>query len=247
MNGWQVARYLIDAKKCIDSLLYIDNKFTDMSNLDLFEIIEGKIRHFYINLCIVFDNSFSIKEIKTLKKDDEIVNQIYYERDKNYAHKDVDYKKKAFTSRKSLIRKLKKELNYCLKVCEEKLPKCITLNYVSYDKNLFRFVNQISPLLEQELNALFYGDENFTEGKMYKVFNDTENIKNVINKEEYAVIIKNGLTLKEGLQNRQDSCIKINVLHNQDMWCTISSECKNLLEEDEKAFVDFLNKYKNEK
>lgn len=43
-------------------------------------------------------------------------------------------------------------------------------------------------------------------------------------KKEYAVIIENGINLFEGLQERQDACVKINVLFNQDMWCSLSEE-----------------------
>lgn len=245
MNDWQLARYLIDAKKCIDSLLYIDKNIDNISNLNIYEIIEAKLRHFYINLCILLDNGLSSTILKNLKKEDDIIKNIYYERDKNYAHKDINYERKEFDNRKSLICKLQKEIEYCFKVCKEKLPKCITINYVSYDKNLFRFANQISPILEKELKNVLYSNNNLINGENYKVFNDTEEIKNVANNNEYAVIIENGLTLKEGLQNRQDSCIKINVLYNLNTWCTISQKDENILEINEKDFIATLNVIKN--
>ena len=140
-----------------------------------------------------------------------------------------------------MIYKLKKELNHCLKVCKEKLPDCITINYVSYDKNLFRFANQISPILEKELKNVLYSNNNLINGEKYKVFNDTEDIKNVANNNEYAVIIENGLTLKEGLQNRQDFCIKINVLHNLNTWYTMPQKYESILDINEKNFITFLN------
>ncbi|MDO4996854.1 MAG: hypothetical protein Q4E69_06705 [Bacilli bacterium] len=245
MNEWQLTRYLIDAKKCIDSLLYIDKNIDSISNLNIYEIIEAKLRHFYINLCILLDNGLSSTILKNLKKEDDIIKNIYYERDKNYAHKDINYERKELDNRKSLICKLQKEIEYCFKVCEEKLPKCITINYVSYDKNLFRFANQISPILEKELKNVLYSNNNLINGENYKVFNDTEEIKNVANNNEYAVIIENGLTLKEGLQNRQDSCIKINVLYNLNTWCTISQKDENILEINEKDFIATLNVIKN--
>lgn len=217
-----------------------------ISNLDLYEIIEAKLRHFYINLCILLDNGLSSTILKNLKKEDDIIKNIYYERDKNYAHKDINYERKEFDNRKSLICKLQKEIEYCFKVCKEKLPKCITINYVSYDKNLFRFANQISPILEKELKNVLYSNNNLINGENYKVFNDTEEIKNVANNNEYAVIIENGLTLKEGLQNRQDSCIRINVLQNENVWCTPPLLYDDLFEEYEEYFIEFLNNYKNE-
>ena len=63
--------------------------------------------------------------------------------------------------------------------------------------------------------------------KNLKVFEDTEDIKLIRNANEYGVVIKNGINLFEGLQNRQDACIKINVLFNQEIWCNING---NLIE-----------------
>lgn len=246
MNGWQLARYLIDAKKCIDSLLYINNNFKKLNNLDLREIIESKLRHFYINLCIIIDNSYKKKDLLEMKKDDENIKKIYYERDKNYAHKDENYQKKDFLKLNNLIKKLKKELDYCLIKCKDNLPKDISTDYVSHDKNLFRFVNQISPQLEQKINELMYEKGNITNGKTFKVFDDTEDIKEIENSNNYAVIINNGLTLKEGLQNRQDFCIKVNVLYKTNMWCTISRNDERLFETNEKKFINFLDTIKRE-
>ena len=131
MNKWELARYLIDAKKCIDSLLYINDNYDKLSNLNLREIIENKIRHFYINLCVVFDKSFSKNELGKIKKSSDAVNHIYYERDKNYAHKDVDYKKNQNQKLINVINTMKRELQNCNEICCNKLPKEITIDYVS--------------------------------------------------------------------------------------------------------------------
>lgn len=52
----------------------------------------------------------------------------------------------------------------------------------------------------------------------------TEDIKSVDdnNRSQYAVLIQDGLNIYEGLQNRQDSCVRVNVLHNQHIWCQIT-------------------------
>lgn len=247
MNEWQLARYLIDAKKCIDSLLYINHNFKKLNNLDLREIIESKLRHFYINLCIIIDYSYKKKDLSEIKKNDEVIRKIYYERDKNYAHKDENYQKEDFLKLNNPINRLKKELNYCFVKCKDKLPKDVSIDYVSYDKNLFRFVNQISPQLEQKIHGLIYKKENVIGGKHFKVFDDTEDIKKIEDKTKYTVIVNNGLTLKEGLQNRQDFCIKVNVLDKTNMWCTISKNDERLFETNEKKFIIFLDAIKNEK
>ena len=76
----------------------------------------------------------------------------------------------------------------------------------------------------------FRNEEENLEDKKFKnlkVFEDTEDIKFIRNANEYGVVIKNGINLFEGLQNRQDACIKINVLFNQEIWCNING---NLIE-----------------
>lgn len=246
MNEWELARYLMDSKKCIDSLMYIENNFEQLSNLDLKSIIDSKLRLYYINLCIIFDYSFNKTELKKLKADDKLVNKIYYERDKNNAHKDVDYKKNN-QEFDVLISELKNKLLHCFEVCQNSLPKEITLDYVAYDRNLFRFVNMITPEIENKLNKLLYiqKDLNHDDSKELKVFNDTEDIRTIIYSNEYSVLIDNGIILKEGLQNRQDSCIKINVLYKQNVWLKINATSE-LLEENEKMFVKLLSKIKNE-
>ncbi len=244
MNEWQLARYLIDAKKCIDSLLYINNNIKELSNLDLREIIESKLRHFYINLCIIIDYSYKKKELSEIKQNDENIRKIYYERDKNYAHKDENYQKEVVLKLNDLINRLKKDLDYCFIKCKTNLPKDISIDYVSFDKNLFRFANQISPQLEKRMNELMYQKENATDGKCFKVFDDTEDIRKIKDRNKYAVVIDNGLILKEGLQNRQDFCIKVNVLHKENMWCTIPKDYKNVLDQEEIAFLILLKSIK---
>lgn len=246
MNEWQLARYLIDAKKCIDSLLYINHNFKKLNNLDLREIVESKLRHFYINLCIIIDYSYKKKDLSEIKKNDEAIRKIYYERDKNYAHKDENYQKEDFLKLNNLINRLKKELKYCLENCKNKLPKDISIDYVSYDKNLFRFVNQISPELEQKIKNVLYQNETTNSNKKINVFDDTEDIKKIKDNNNYAVIVENGLTLEEGFQNRQDFCIKINVLHGLNVWCTTSSNYTDIFAEYETMFLKLLKELKNE-
>lgn len=76
-----------------------------------------------------------------------------------------------------------------------------------------------------------------------KVFNDTEDIRTIADLEDYAVLLDTGITLKEGLQNRQDACIKINVLFNQNIWATLKLS-KEFLQDNENMFIEFLNEIK---
>ena len=58
-------------------------------------------------------------------------------------------------------------------------------------------------------------------------------------KKRQAVMFENGLNSKEGLQNRQDSCIKINVLFNQNVWATPNASSLKIIERlQELGFLD---------
>ena len=52
---WLLARYLIDAKKCVDSILFIAENVKDLRNLSLRDIVEERQRKFYINVKIIYD------------------------------------------------------------------------------------------------------------------------------------------------------------------------------------------------
>ena len=41
---------------------------------------------------------------------------------------------------------------------------------------------------------------------------------------EFAVVIEDGICFFEGIQERQDACIKINMLFNQNMWCSLDAK-----------------------
>ena len=50
MTKWEVARYLIDAKKCIDSIWYIADNTKSLSNINLRKKTNELLREFYIFL-----------------------------------------------------------------------------------------------------------------------------------------------------------------------------------------------------
>lgn len=117
---------------------------------------------------------------------------------------------------------------------------------MAYDRNLFRFVNMITPEIENKLNELLYNQKksNNNYSKDFKVFNnDTEDIRTITDLNDYAVLFDNGINLKEGLQNRQDACIKINVLFNQNIWVTLK-DSEKLLQDNENILIKFLNEIK---
>ena len=236
---WINASYIINAKKDIDSLMYWRDNFEKVSNIGNKTFVDSKRREFYLNLTNLLE--------KTKKKDknDPILCSILDIRNMKYAHDDDTYYEKEFETRDELINYMVKQIEHVKKVCEPNLPNIITLDYVSHDPLLFRLIHGIDPVREKELFRKKHpcASSSKPADKVYKVFNDVDQIKIIPKKElnEYAVIIEDGLTNYEGLQNRQDSCIRINVLFGTDMWCTPNRDILNLIRELED--IGFVDKY----
>lgn len=140
MTNWELARYLIDAKKCVDSIMYIEKNLVALKNIGVREKVDSKRREFYINCCIILDKVFPKKK-KELCSTDTIVQRLYYERDKNFAHKDLDYKPVEYVSLSEMVKDLQNQIVHLKELCKGVLPDAITLDFVPHDKELFRFVN----------------------------------------------------------------------------------------------------------
>lgn len=276
MNSkWENANFLITAKKCIDSFLYISNNISELSNLDLRARTDNLRQIFYINLVNVLDGLFNTTtKKKSIRQNDKVIGRIYYERDKKSAHKDDDYKPRIYNTLEEEIQDKKTELIRVKETCFDILPDVITIDFVPHDKDLFRLVNRINATLETDANKIKYPNSTFhsyqlsEEGKhVFKEFDTEEQDrrnskmfgydydKNVElyplqsiddikimsdqQKQRYAVIMENGINSYEGLQNRQDSCIKINALFNSNMWCEANMNIFKQIEELKKiGFLD---------
>ncbi|MBO4701841.1 MAG: hypothetical protein J5625_04165 [Lachnospiraceae bacterium] len=226
-NKWENARYLIDAKKCIDRLLFISDNIEKLQNIGLRNKINETQRDFYLNCCIVLDEQLPPKtnKKKELCERDEIINRIYYERDKNTAHKDNQYCRREYSSLDEMIEDMKKELLHVKDICSNCIPDAETLDFVSHDKELFRFVHHITPEVEEKIlekkhpfRIKSLNDEN---AKIYSVLNDIEDYKYIPEekRKEYIVVISNGICFFEGIQERQDACIKMNYIYDENIWC----------------------------
>lgn len=274
-NQWENANFLITAKKCIDSFLYISNNILELSNLDLRERTDKLRQVFYINLVNVLDEIFNTTaKRKNIRQIDKIIDRIYYERNKKSAHKDDDYKPRAYNTLEEEILDKKNELIHVKDVCAEELPDIITIDFVPHDKELFRLVNRINATLETDANKIKYPNSTFhsyqlaEEGKhVFKEFDTEEQdrrnskmfgydydkvleryplqsiddikIMSDQEKQRYGVIMENGINSYEGLQNRQDACIKINALFDLNMWCEANINIFKQIEELKKiGFLD---------
>lgn len=274
-NKWENANFLITAKKCIDSFLYISNNILELSNLDLREKTDKLRQIFYINLVNVLDELFNTTTSrKNVRQSDKIINRIYYERNKKSAHNDDDYKPRIYNTLEEEIQDKKNELLHIKEVCAVVLPDIITIDFVPHDKELFRLVNRLNATLETDANRIKYPNSTFhsyqlsEEGKhVFKEFDTEEqdqknakmfgyeydkvversplqnidDIKIMSNqkKQRYAVIMENGINSYEGLQNRQDLCIKINTLFDLNMWYEANINIFKQIEELKKiGFLD---------
>lgn len=127
-----------------------------------------------------------------------------------------------------MIETMKHQIQKVLVVCKDSLPNNITLDFVSHDKELFRLIYGITAEKEEEIKHRKYPEYGKTPQSgdfiTKKIFQEAEDIRTIKNKNEYAVIIENGINFYEALQNRQDACIKINVLYNLETWCSFNQE-----------------------
>lgn len=275
MCEWENARYLIDAKKTVDSLIFISLNEKKLSNLNLQEKCESLRKNFYINVCVVLDRVFS-KNKKDICEHDSTINRIYYERDKNAAHKDKKYCPREYSSLQEEIEGKKSELMHVREVCKDILPEILTLDFVPHDKELFRLINRVNKEIEQDANkikyplSVFHSYQLSKEGRhVFRAFDteeqdretakifgydydemiskissaETDDIEEISEQEEkrLEVIKINGINSYEGLQNRQDSCIEMNISHNQNVWCLFNKQYFDMINElKEVGFYDEL-------
>ena len=224
VEKWQNARYLIDAKKEIDSLWFIATH-RDKINDDLKRLCDMRRDKCYINAASVVDQY--CREFKVLKKDlckNRLIERLYYYRDKHSAHKDRDYKEPKVLSLMEFVNECIEILKNVKEVCACILPDNITLDFLCYDGGLFRSIygitKDIEELIKRQAHPL-YGQDSVVYNKdnvmTLKVFNDTEELDEVDDSKRYCTFVESGLTFEEGLQNRQDWCIKTNVLYGLDI------------------------------
>ena len=270
MKKWELARYLIDAKKSVDTILYIAENTNEISHISLREKVNEAKRKFYIYCGDILDKSFP-KQKKTICEN-PLIDAIYYERDKNNAHKDANYQAKQYASLDEMAKEMIQQLNEVKNVCSESLPIEVTLDYIPFDSELFRIAHGVTKDLEEKIFDKRHPSRKAhpifpLETKEIPLFNDTEDLKNIPEdkRKEYGVLLQLGICVEESLQKLQDACIRINTLHDLNMWVTISKENlqrqKHLREiglldifecpiipspDNQKEFAKFLKKLENE-
>lgn len=229
-NKWVLAEYFLSAKKAVDTILYISKYHKSISPYILKKRSDEAQRIFYISCAIVIDKALSKKTRNSIRSENQIIQAIYYERDKKYAHADNDYQKSEFSSFAELAEILKTRLGEVYFVCQDALPSCFASpDYVIFDSELFRIVNQIDYRREQEILDIKYPGRKLTMSNLaqnahiIKALNYSEDIKSIPEnkRNEYGIVLKMGLTLEESVQSLQDSFVLINIYFDKDVWVSI--------------------------
>lgn len=247
-SQWELAKYLIDAKKDIDSIMFISENINQFHAIIIKEYIERNRSDFYINLCVILDDHCKRNQITNKNKKEYfdkislIIDGIYFERDKNYAHKDDDYRETNYNTIDEMICSMKKQIYKVKDICKITLPEVITLDFVPYDKTLFRLINGITRKKEEEILKTKHKEyrtiyEHEQNDELYiKLVTNINSLKGLSKEEQqkFGVILEDGLNYFEGLQNRQDYCILINYIHGLESWSEFNSE-----------YYQYYKKYRN--
>lgn len=244
MEKWELANYLIEAKKSIDTIMFMNQNKDKLNNISYRDNLKKYLSDFHINCGIVLDNYIKASNEKKINicERNKLIRKVYYERDKNSAHKDANYEKSTYESLDSLIVDLKMKLDSIRNECQNFLPDVLTLDYIPYDKQLYRLMSGITSEKEHEINHRKYGDHYKEEIELsVPILDDVENHK-FLKEEERAnlsVIFKDGINFLEGLQERQDSAIRLNLSNGLDMWPRINQKVYNFcLELQKNGFMD---------
>lgn len=243
MKKWEVARYLIDAKKGVDTILFIDRYNDKLSVGDKKKAIFLVRENFYINLTAIIDKYCEQMKVNksALLNSNSVLKRIKYDRNKHEAHKDEGFLPRSYAKLSDMCSDMIKEIQEVKLVCSDILPEGITLDFIPYDRTLFRLVYGVNFDKEKEMNHLRYSNligvndiqksGLFTDKKL-SIFEDTEDIYRLTEEEkkEKVVLMESGLNILEGLQNRQDACIRLNVLNDTDIWCSINKKDMGIIE-----------------
>ena len=142
---------------------------------------------------------------------------------------------------------MEKQIIHVRGVAASCLPENVTLDFVPHDRELFRFVHHVTADVEDEISKRKYPLRNCfqgtNEGIARRILNDTEELRRIDEeeKDKYCVVIANGLSFYEGVQEQQDACVKINMLFGENMWCSVNKDEMKKVEELTKlgAFDEF--------
>lgn len=238
-DKWIIASYLIDAKKNVDSVWFIENNLDQLKYLDLRKKTREIRNEYYINLCLVIDEytKKSGKKKSVICNQDQIINRIFYERDKNAAHKDESYVEHGYSSLEEMVEDMKSEVVHVREKCASCIPEVVTLDFVPHDKELFRLIHKLSADEEERIRQIKYLPKTTSvpRNNVIKrtIIHDIEEIARLPFDEraKYCVVFNDGICPNEGIQERQDSSILFNLLFGLNIWPTMNMEVLETVKE----------------
>lgn len=62
MNKWELARYIIDGKKSVDTVLFLAENGSKVSNINIRQEVNDAKQKFYVSICVVMDKCFPRKK-----------------------------------------------------------------------------------------------------------------------------------------------------------------------------------------
>ena len=241
---WINTEYFINAFRCICALSYLEKHNEICRFINAKDFIDGKLHRFFINLCALVDKhceyAISSKRSaykKMIKTMCPAFNWMFYERDKNAAHKDSNYNVtlNMNVSMPKLIRKMKHAIRTVECICSDVISDKIEYEYYAYDSLLFRYVNGITPSLEKSFNDIIYIKPQLEPKDAIFFYNisDARQVRYLEQDINYCAICTNGLMgcPYDMLEHRQDFCFIVNAWLNHDLWVTLNnSDAKKMLQ-----------------
>lgn len=231
---WINTKYFLDAMRCVCSLLYFRDHCRECEFIDTVDFVDAKLHRFFINLCALIDmhcnNVVSRKKQSVYKKMLKTMcpsfHWLFYERDKNAAHKDSDYYFDYRLSYDVLLPKMKKAIKDVKLICNDVFSTVVPLCFYSYDPLLYRYINGITPAYEKKINHLCYLRPDAVGNVCFGQFDAISDIRQVRYLSDFkrpAVFGTNGFIFEkyDMLQHFEDFLIRLNGVYNWDAWITL--------------------------
>lgn len=231
---WINAYYFYTAKKAVDTIWFL-SKHSQMFQSVGIDPLEYALSRFYLECVDLLEMFFSYGGVsknkanekkKALREVDPIVNAIYVERDKRYAHRDSEYNLVPFTCLEELKNRLIKQITHVRDICSKVLPEKFTLDFVPTDRTLVRIAYPNLAIIEKKYKKQL-DDE--TPG-MYNLTGSSspyldygfsgEDLQNITIDDRLGLDIISliSVTPEEGLQADQDFTILTNIKFDENKW-----------------------------
>lgn len=222
---WALADQLISAKQNVDSLLFLLKNERKIPYIIEKKRVQDIKQQFCISTCNVL-SSLSKDTISRLKKEYTSIYDLYYERNKKQAHRDKNFETKLPQDLNELVMYFKTTLLLVREKCSDILPENITLDFLPWDSDSFRLLEGITADKESEIRnkkaKLF--NSKFRNHLPKNTVEDLNDLDYVDKTQNISVLIVEGLTIYEGLQNRQKSFITLNAKFDTNIWPTFNQK-----------------------